>query len=401
MRMTGPHIGARISAERKLRGFSQQQLAARAHVSHSLLTKVEQGRRPASPALVTAVARALDVDRGQLTGQPFRAPRDRDHAVHDMVPRLRQEILATALTPSEDRPTPSLPALSAAVTAITHAAERADLALIGERLPTLLADLRLAAHTTSGQDREQVMRQWAQAFGAARGFTQNLGYFDLSTVIANHYDTIAAASGDPLCMTLGITKHAQDLVAVGRHDQAQQLLQQARDQLEPLLASNAPEVLSVFGYLHLRSALATARAADPVRTDEHWREAAAYAARLDGEPNHYGLWFGPSNIGIWGVGLAVELVDGPLAIRRGKQLTISPALPPARLGHHYIDLARAQLLTGHRQASLVSLQSARRISPQQTRYHPMVRETIAGIAHAERRSTESLRNIAAWVGIEP
>ncbi len=41
-------VGARASRARKLAGLSQRELATRAHVSLSLLRKVEQGDRPAS-----------------------------------------------------------------------------------------------------------------------------------------------------------------------------------------------------------------------------------------------------------------------------------------------------------------------------------------------------------------
>jgi transcriptional regulator with XRE-family HTH domain len=54
-------VGARVAEERKLAGLTQYQLAARASVSVSLIRAVEQGRVPASPAFVSAVARALGV----------------------------------------------------------------------------------------------------------------------------------------------------------------------------------------------------------------------------------------------------------------------------------------------------------------------------------------------------
>ena len=113
--MSGMHIGARIAAERKLRGLNQRQLADRAHVSHSLLTKVDQGCRPASPALISAVSRTLDLDRGHLTGQPFRFNGRGDHAIHDLVPPLRREILSAYLPPETDRPAPSVAELRIAV----------------------------------------------------------------------------------------------------------------------------------------------------------------------------------------------------------------------------------------------------------------------------------------------
>ncbi|MGH3998939.1 MAG: helix-turn-helix domain-containing protein, partial [Pseudonocardiaceae bacterium] len=52
-------IGKRVAERRKLNGLTQAQLAHRAHVSLSLLCKVETGQRPASPAFTAAVATAL------------------------------------------------------------------------------------------------------------------------------------------------------------------------------------------------------------------------------------------------------------------------------------------------------------------------------------------------------
>ena len=61
----------RVAEERKLAGLTQYQLAARASVSVSLIRAVEQGRAPASPAFVSAVARALGVGVADLLDQPF------------------------------------------------------------------------------------------------------------------------------------------------------------------------------------------------------------------------------------------------------------------------------------------------------------------------------------------
>jgi hypothetical protein len=232
-------------------------------------------------------------------------------------------------------------------------------------LPEVLADLRLASHVYDGHQREQVMRLRAEAIGAGRGFTRGLGYFDLALVLADQYDVIAPQSADALCVALLVTKRAQDFVAVGDPETGSALLQRARDDLEPLLAENRPEVHSVYGYLHLRSALATARAADTDRTNEHWVEAVAHAARIGGDHNHYGLSFGPTNVGIWGVGLAVELMNPGLALTRNRSLHIAPDVTPSRVGHHYVDLARGQLLAGDRQAALRSAPSR-----QPARLHP-------------------------------
>ena len=63
-----PGIGDRVAEERKLRGWTQTQLAQRMHVSLSLLRKVEQGSVPASPAFISAAARALGLAPAELLG---------------------------------------------------------------------------------------------------------------------------------------------------------------------------------------------------------------------------------------------------------------------------------------------------------------------------------------------
>lgn len=55
--------------------------------------------------------------------------------------------------------------------------------------------------------------------------------------------------------------------------------------------------------------------------------------------------------------------------------------------------------TGHTDAALKSLVEARRLAPEQTRYHPAARETITGLVHLFRRTPETLNRMAAWVGL--
>lgn len=103
----------------KLRGVSQRGLAARAHVSYSLLTKVEQGHRPASPAFIGAVARALRVDVPRITGQPYHAPAGQMRALQATIDPIRRALLTHDL-PSEDAPPSSTASNGRATTAGTH-----------------------------------------------------------------------------------------------------------------------------------------------------------------------------------------------------------------------------------------------------------------------------------------
>jgi ATP/maltotriose-dependent transcriptional regulator MalT len=99
------------------------------------------------------------------------------------------------------------------------------------------------------------------------------------------------------------------------------------------------------------------------------------------------------------VAVPVELTDGTTAVARAADVTLPATTAPSRVGHYWIDLARAWLLHGDRRRALDSLQQARRIAPQLTRYHPQAHETVHTLAIQDARSTGSLPRFAAWCGI--
>jgi hypothetical protein len=170
-----------------------------------------------------------------------------------------------------------------------------------------------------------------------------------------------------------------------------------------LSAMDGP-TLSVYGSAHLRSAILAARAArtrGPGNAQEAW--AHIHAARLvadhiGADRNDYGLAFGPSNVAQHEVAVAVELEDGEEAVQRSRLVRLGPSVPAVRRGHHYIDLARGYVMAGDHTGGLRCLEQARRIAPQQTRHHPMVRETVLAIATA-RRGREELSLFASWLGL--
>jgi transcriptional regulator with XRE-family HTH domain len=393
-------IGTRIATERKARGLTQLQLAERANISVSLLRKVEQGNRPASAVLMTSVARALGVVQAKLTGQPYYSGDRRLDMIHDLVDELRGEVVAYRLPPADDDPPARpLPELAAAVTRVSQLRQRADFARLAVAVTNALRDLRTASYTYLEADREQVMGLLAETYISARLLAHKLGYADLASTLADRYEWAAWQSGDRLAVAIGDTMRARELVGAGQWSGAERVLTDSMKVLEPDLPDARPEVLSVYGYLHLEAALVAARAAHPERTWAHHTEATTVAQRIGDDRNDYRLAFGLTNVKIWGVALGVELQDAPAALHRAGDVHLTSATPRSRAGHHYIDLARAQLLNGNRPAVLESLLTARKIAPQQTRYHPMARETVYGLARAERRSSESLRGLAVWMGV--
>jgi transcriptional regulator with XRE-family HTH domain len=394
----GDSIGRRIATERKLRGLTQRQLAQRSHVSLSLVQAVEQGVRTATATVLAAVARGLGVDRAQLTGQPYRTGRRSDDAVHDLVAAVRRELAAFQLAADENPPPfDLLQAEVAEVSALRHAADPYPL---GSVLPGVLGDVRTAAHAAEGVERERVMGLWAEVYYAARQWLWQLGYGDLASVVADRYEWAAAQAADPLAVALGRVFRANELAGAGDRRNARAVMSAAVDEVEPMLGSGGEPAMCVYGFLQLMSAWTAAHAADTVATWAHHAEADDMSRRIGADRDDYRLAFGPTNVGIWSVALAVETLDGRAAATAAGRVVIPDGTPRERVGHHWIDVARAQLLAGDTAASLAALSRARSASPEQVRAHPLARETVYALARRERHASDTVRGLAAWMGLQ-
>jgi transcriptional regulator with XRE-family HTH domain len=351
-------IGARVAEERKLRGLTQRQLAERAHVSLSLLRKVEQGTVPASPAFTSSAARALGVGPAELLGQPYHREIPSDHRVFAVVPVLRRELTAYLLPPEDDAPARPISQLADAVAEASRLRHAVDLTRLGAQLPGLLAELRIAWHQTRDSERERVFGLLAEAYYAAGQLASKLGYTDLASISVDRYEWAAERSGDELAVLVGSYQRAEELICLDDCATARRLLDDARSCIEDRLGHVDPPTLATWGNLHLKSGLAAARAGDRTGADAHLAEAKEAADRIGVDRDDYRLCFGPTNVKIWSVALAVEMLDGTEAIKRADQLTLPRSAPREHAGHHWIDLARGYLLHGDHQRALATFHQA-------------------------------------------
>jgi transcriptional regulator with XRE-family HTH domain len=395
--------GTRIAGLRKTRGWTARELARRASVSYSLLAKVESGAVPASPALIGAVARALRVDVPRVTGQPYVESRGQAGRLHDSVNALRRSIDTYDL--AEDGVAPrAFAELAADVKRISGLGQAARYVQIGAELPGLLDELGVAIHLAPENERALLYGLLAEAYSGASAIANLLGYLDLRGQVVDRIRWASEQCGDPLRLHRVRWQRTASLMAVGAYGPALTLMDQVRGDLGDDLTTMDGPTLSVYGSAHLRSAIVSARAArtnGPGSAQQAWAHMAAArdaATRMRKDRNDYGLAFGPSNVAQHEVAVAVELEDGVDAVRRSRELRLGPAVPAVRRGHHYIDLARGYVMAGDNEGGLRCLQEARRIAPQQTRHHPMVRETVLSIA-AARRGREELSLFASWLGI--
>lgn len=395
-------IGTRVAAIRKIRGWSGRELARRAQVSYSLLTKVESGAAPASPAFIGAVARAMKVDVTRITGQPYEDPDSRIAALQATIDPFRRALLTYDLSPATDIHPRPLAELRADVAAISLLSRQARYLQLGHRLPALLEELQ-AAIAEADESRSELYALLAQAYGGGSALAHQLGYLDLRALALDRIEWASHQAGDPLRIARTQWSRGASLLGAAAYDQGLVLMERTRDSLGHDIGHMDEVTRSVYGSLHLRSAVLAARAGRRQQSDSHLAEARDIATLVPETANRYGMEFGSANVGLHEVSAAVEMADGTLAITRAEHVESHdhPAgLPPERIGHYRIELARGWFYHGDRQRALRVLGSARRVSPQQVRNHPMVRDTVRAIAHAEPRPNDDLRSFAAWLGIE-
>lgn len=167
-----------------------------------------------------------------------------------------------------------------------------------------------------------------------------------------------------------------------------------------IAAESSPAADAVRAQMHLRQAIAAARDGAADRAEEHITTARELVALGIPASPYYNVIASAANVDIHWVAVSVELSEGSTAVSRAEQVTILPGEEPSRVGHHWIDVARAWTLQGDHGKALDALNRARGITPQQTRYHPQVHETLHLLVEADRRTANSLAGFARWVGIQ-
>lgn len=389
-------VAARVGEARKLAGLTQAQLAMRAHLSLSLVRKVERGIVPASPTFIASTARALGLLVTDLTEQRnFRSIRSRYGVEQRFIPDLERAIIECE-NAILDGPLLDLPELANIMARVVDAGRVSKYTDVLEVLPNLLRHL-YAQSLVAGPDKfEYVHRLLAQAYYSAMFATYKFGHLSLSAWAAERMLLAARSSGDPLWATMGLYSRSQALMFGGSYRASGAVLDQAASELQQ---SKDPRSTEVLGAIHLSGAIIAARLGDPIDSDARLSEARHLARHIQTTDDQFDTAFSSANVEIHAVAAAVELSDPAKALKQGTALDLHGKLYQSRMGHYHIDLARAYLMQGNHDRVVHELSLARQLSPQQTRYHPQVHETIRAVARARRRS-DPVTRLAVWAGVE-
>lgn len=389
-------LGRRIAERRRQRGLSQPELARLIDRSVAWVSQVERGvRRVDRMSVLEMIADALDTPLAELAAEApvVAAVAAPPPGASDLRLALSgSHALRAMLRPG---PPPDLAALPADVDrawAFTHAGRYGELtALLNDLLPRL----ELAVRTAPVPGRAVASALLAAAYQACSAALVKLGEAEAAWVAADRAMAAAERAGDPYLVAAGAFRLGFVFLNARHLDQAEETARTAAEALEGRVDAE-PAARSLWGALTLQRALVAARAG---RADaayefiERAREAAAY---LGHGRNDYNTEFGPLNVAVHEVHVAVELGDAGLAIRAAAAVDTA-TLSPERQARMLIDVARAHAQRRQPAEAAATLLRAEDLTPEQVRNHPVVRQTVADLLLMREEPDPDLRALSARI----
>lgn len=386
-------LGRKIAFHRAQRGLSQRDFGAMIERSEAWVSQVERGaRRIDRMTILRRVADALGVPLSELAAETpvIAAVTKRSEPVD----ALR---IFLSSSPRFGLPTDAAEAgdshgehnLLDLVWELTHAGDYDALVpLLASLIPRLEASTRQVDEAA----RQQAYFDLARAYHACAAALSKLRQTDAAWVAADRAIAAAEHAGDLILMAEGAFRLTLVFQADRRHDQASETARSAIAALQSLVEQGVSAAIAVQGALRLQLATTAARQSDHETVHEQLQLARQAATALGADRNDYNTEFGPTNVGLHEVAIAVELGDAGTALRLASTIDASK-LSPERQARFQIDLARAHLQRRKYDAVISSLGKAAALSSQQVRQHRVVREIVNDLVRAGYRNDPRLRQL--------
>ena len=387
-------LGRKIAAERRRRGLSQPEMARMIDRSVAWVSQVERGvRKVDRMSVLEAVAAALEVPLAELAAEaPVVA------AVIEEPPGASglRLVLSGAYTLRAMLDGRRAPAVSTVRTKarkaweLAHAGRYADLA---DLLRGLVPDLETAARAVEEEQRAEVFELMAATYQACSVALAKLGEPEAAWIAADRAMAAAERAGNPLLVAAGAFRLVFVFITARHYGQAEETARTATEALWPLADQGDPQAMSLWGGLTLQRAVVAARLGDPDTAYDQLERARQVAGRLGEGRNDYNTEFGPANVGLQEVAIAVDLGDAGRALRAAAVVDTS-GLSPERRARLLIEMARAHAQRRQADEAVAALLQAERITPELVRGHALVRQLVSDLLTMQDPPATELRNLA-------
>jgi transcriptional regulator with XRE-family HTH domain len=391
-------VGRKIAAERHRRGLSQPALARLIGRSVAWVSQVERGvRRIDRMSVLESLAAALDIPLAELAAEApiIAAVTEESPAAGDLRLVLSGVHSLKAMLNGHHSPAlDDLRARSAKAWDLTHAGRYADLA---DLLRALIPDLETAARALPNEQQTEVFELLASTYQACSAALDKLGEPEAAWIAADRAMAAAERAGSPLLVAAGAFRLVFVFMTARHYAQAEEAARTAADALWHLADDGNPEARSLWGALTLQRALTAARTGNADAAYAHLARAAEMAARLGPGRNDFNTEFGPANVALFEIHVAVELGDAGRALRTAAALDTS-ALSAERRARMLIDVARAHAQRRQVAEAVTALAQAEDITPEQIRGHYLARQIVSDLLSMQDPPEPGLRALAVRLG---
>jgi hypothetical protein len=391
-------LGRKIAAERRRRGLSQPELARILRRSVAWLSQVERGvRKVDRMSVLETIATALEIPLAELaaeapvvaavTEEPpgaagLRLVLSGAYALRAMLDGRRPPALSTLRRKSRE------------AWELTHAGRYTDLT---DLLRGLVPDIETAARALPEAQRAEAYELMASTYQACSAALAELGEPEAAWIAADRAMAAAERAGNAMLVAAGAFRLVLVFLAARHYDQAEETASTAAEALQARANDGDPQAVSLWGGLTLQRAVAASRVNDSDAAYGHLEQAAQVAARLGEGRNDYNTEFGPANVALHEIAVAVELGDAGRALRAANSVDAT-GLSPERRARMLIDVARAHAQRRQVTEAVAALRQAEDITPEQVSGHELVRQLVSDLLAMQEPPSPELRELAARVG---
>lgn len=388
----GVHLAERLRFLRVARGWSQRQLAARADLNPSTISRIESGSRGiTSISTLSSIAVALGCAVDEVLGeQPSRImpPADAGTA-SPLVEPVRHALLATTLTRPPVSGVDPLPFALVQADIVHERRRQCDFRQALRVLPSALTSLHFHLHSSA---HTIVLPRLVRLCLDGCAVLAGVGDLSSAWILAHRCADTAALDDDPTHRALaGLAVAGVALQQRADH----RAIEVSRSTIVAYGTRGRP---AAAGFLHLTAAIAGGRAgllsASEVR--DHFTHAARAAALAAAHPDTFGLVLEPALVPQARFHLAVQANDLAGAEQRLQDLRGSLCREPGNLAAFLVDLARYHLDRGEHHRSLDAVIRCEQVARQYAHHHPEAARILAQLAVAARTDTLRRRVSGVW-----
>jgi transcriptional regulator with XRE-family HTH domain len=372
-------LGRKIAEQRHRRGLSQPELARMIDRSVAWVSQVERGvRKVDRMSVLETLAKALDMPLAELAAEaPVVA------AVNEEPPgaaglRLVLSGAWSLRAMLNGHDVPSAASVRGKVDrawSLTHEARYGDLADV---LRDLVPELESGARAVGDDLRAEMFELLTSAYQACSASLAELDEPEAAWIAADRGMAAAERAGSPLLVAAGAFRLVIVFLGARYYAQAEETSRTAADALWHIADGGTPEAMSMWGALTLQRAITAAHLGDARAAYEFLDRARPAARRVGPGRDDYNTEFGPANVALYEIAVAIELGDAGRALRAAESVDTS-GLSAERRARMLIDVARAHAQRRHVGDAVTALVQAENLTPEQVHAHDLVRQVVADL----------------------